>query len=235
MKQDICSIPISDIFEPKDGCPFCTMRDMLEDRMATYITGAAMMEPDVRVETNREGFCKTHFDQILKRGSKLSVALILESLLAEVDEELLNEKLPLKKLAINGKRREESCFVCSNIDKNMDNLIVNTLVLWQKEEDFRKLYEEQSHICVSHYSKVMELSQKHVHKKNLPYFTKVTQNLTKKYMAEVRKDVTHFCRMFDYRNAGGDWGNSKDSTERAIEFLTSRKVEESAVTQEKNR
>ena len=53
MREDICSIPISEIFEPKDGCPFCRMRDMLEDRMATYITGAAMMEPDVRVETNR--------------------------------------------------------------------------------------------------------------------------------------------------------------------------------------
>ena len=37
MREDICSIPISEIFEPKDGCPFCRMRDMLEDRMATYI------------------------------------------------------------------------------------------------------------------------------------------------------------------------------------------------------
>lgn len=55
MREDICSIPISEIFEPKDGCPFCRMRDMLEDRMATYITGVAMMEPDVRVETNRLG------------------------------------------------------------------------------------------------------------------------------------------------------------------------------------
>lgn len=31
MREDICSIPISEIFEPKDGCPFCRMRDMLED------------------------------------------------------------------------------------------------------------------------------------------------------------------------------------------------------------
>ena len=36
-------IPISEVFEPRDGCPICRMRDMLEDRMATYITGAAMM------------------------------------------------------------------------------------------------------------------------------------------------------------------------------------------------
>lgn len=28
--------------------------------------------------------------------------------------------------------------------------------------------------------------------------------------------------MFDYRNNGGDWGNSKDSIERAISYLTGR-------------
>ena len=70
MREDICSIPISEIFEPKDGCPFCRMRDMLEDRMATYITGAAMMEPDVRVETNRLGFCH----QILSRSYSAAAA-----------------------------------------------------------------------------------------------------------------------------------------------------------------
>ena len=100
MREDICSIPISEIFEPKDGCPFCRMRDMLEDRMATYITGAAMMEPDVRVETNRLGFCHQHFEQILQRGSRLSVALILESLLDEAGKEILPEddKLAPKKI-----------------------------------------------------------------------------------------------------------------------------------------
>lgn len=101
MREDICSIPISEIFEPKDGCPFCRMRDMLEDRMATYITGAAMMEPDVRVETNRLGFCHQHFEQILQRGSRLSVALILESLLDEAGKEILPEddKLAPKKFS----------------------------------------------------------------------------------------------------------------------------------------
>lgn len=108
MREDICSIPISEIFEPKDGCPFCRMRDMLEDRMATYITGAAMMEPDVRVETNRLGFCHQHFEQILQRGSRLSVALILESLLDEAGKDILPEddKLAAEK---NSRRRRSPC------------------------------------------------------------------------------------------------------------------------------
>ncbi len=105
---------------PKDGCPFCRMRDMLEDRMATYITGAAMMEPDVRVETNRLGFCAEHFNQILARGSRLSVALILESLLAHRSRRgVPRGEGARQEGGCGGPRRQEHCFVCENIEKNM--------------------------------------------------------------------------------------------------------------------
>jgi hypothetical protein len=30
--------------------------------------------------------------------------------------------------------------------------------------------------------------------------------------------------MFDYRNEGADWGNSRDSIERSVEFLTGEKI-----------
>lgn len=45
MRDDITSIPISEVFEPRDGCPICRLRNTLEDRVVEYITGAAMMEP----------------------------------------------------------------------------------------------------------------------------------------------------------------------------------------------
>ena len=72
-------------------------------------------------------------------------------------------------------------------------------------------------------------------KKNFAPFSQVTTKLTKNYMDTVKGDVTHFCRMFDYRNKGGDWGNSRDSIERAMEFLTSRPVTTTTKTEGKNR
>ena len=30
MQENICSIPVNDVFMPRDGCPMCRMRDMLE-------------------------------------------------------------------------------------------------------------------------------------------------------------------------------------------------------------
>ena len=57
MREDITSIPVTDIFDEHDGCPVCRMRDLLETRVTDYITGAAMMEPDVRQETNAHPTC----------------------------------------------------------------------------------------------------------------------------------------------------------------------------------
>ena len=235
MREDICSIPINEVFEPRDGCPFCRMRDMLEDRMATYITGAAMMEPDVRVETNRLGFCYEHFNQILARGSRLSVALILESLLAEVKGQVFPEgKSVPKKIAAAVHGREENCFICGNIKDSMRHLLESALALWQNEPEFRDLYAAQQFICLPHYGMALEAAAK-LPKKSFVPFEAETTRLARAYLEELSGDVTHFCRMFDYRNAGGDWGNSKDAIERAITWLTSRAPTAQQDAGEKNR
>lgn len=235
MREDICSIPVNDVFLPRDGCPFCRMRDMLEDRMASYITGAAMMEPDVRIETNRLGFCTEHFNQILARGSRLSVALILESLLQTVKDEVFPEgKFQGKKVVAAVHSREEHCFVCENIEKNTNHLLDSMMKLWQSDEEFRRLYSQQQYICLPHYGMVIQAAMK-MPKKNFALFEQETTRLAKKYLEELSGDVTHFCRMFDYRNAGGDWGNSKDAIERAIRYLVSREPEARQKADEKNR
>ncbi|WP_099205040.1 DUF6062 family protein [Scatolibacter rhodanostii] len=235
MREDICSIPINDIFQPKEGCPFCRMRDMLEDRIATYITGAAMMEPDVREETNRLGFCETHFNHILARGSRLSVALILESLIAETSKEVFPEgKVPAKKIVEAVKRRQHDCFICENVEKNMRHLFDSMVKLWESEEEFRQIYAEQEFICLTHYGMAIEYAQK-MHRKNFPIFAAQTAKLAKNQLAGLGDDVTHFCRMFDYRSKGADWGNSKDAIERSIEYFTSRKPEIQQKADEKNR
>ena len=72
-------------------------------------------------------------------------------------------------------------------------------------------------------------------KRTAPAFAQETRRLSQAYLQAVQKDVTHFCRMFDYRNNGGDWGNSKDAIERAIRYLTSREPENRQKADEKNR
>ena len=237
MREDICTIPINEIFGPKEGCPICRMRDMLEERLTRYITGAAMMEPDVRIETNRLGFCKDHFNGILSVGHRLSLALILESHLHEVEEKVLfskNDKMAEKKIASAIRDFEKTCFICEQIDKNIEHLMDSTMNMWTNEEEFRQLYEEQPYVCLSHCATLLDASGR-VPKKYRKDFVSVTKKLSSKYLDVLQSDTTHFCRMFDYRNADGDWGNSKDAIERSMQYLTSRVPRNDGKADEKNR
>lgn len=237
MREDICTIPINEVFAPKDGCPVCTMRDMLEERLTKYITGAAMMESDVRIETNRLGFCKEHFDMILSVGSRLSIALILESHLDEVSEKVLfsnNDKISEKKVAMAIKDFEKTCFMCESIENNIEHLMDSTMKMWANEPEFRELYASQPYICLPHCAVLLSFADK-IPKKNRKEFVFTTKNLSSAYLDILKKDTTHFCRMFDYRNSGKDWGNSKDAIERSMRYLTSREPRNDGKADEKNR
>lgn len=225
MREDICSIPISELFEPKKGCPICRMEKMLEERLADYITGAAMMEPDVRIETNRLGFCPKHFDKIRAVGPRLSIALILESHLKEVEERAFGAA-PAKKKLFGGApaAEKQTCFICENMEKNETHLVDSLLHLWAKEEEFRTLFSEQEYLCLSH-AKLLERAAAHLPKKAAEPFTAEVRRLSQSYLQTLEADVTHFCRMFDYRNKDADWGNSRDAIERAIAYLTGRLYE----------
>ena len=84
MREDICTIPVSEVFEESDGCPICRMRDTVEERIISYILGDAMMEPDVRIETNRVGFCENHYDKMLNYRARLQLALVLQTHIDEI-------------------------------------------------------------------------------------------------------------------------------------------------------
>jgi len=230
MKDDIVSIPISEVFEPRDGCPICRMRDMLEERVIEYIIGAAMMEPDVRQETNRRGFCIDHYHMMMKKRNRLSLALILESHLNEIDSRVFGTNaIPFfgkraKKQAADGESAADSCFVCEQITVAIDRMLANLCRLWENERDFRALFGEQTDLCLPHFSLLVKSADRAMSKNSAPEFSKAAAALCRESLATLRNDVSHFCRMFDYRNTGSDadWGNSRDSIERAVKWLTSR-------------
>lgn len=228
MKENICTIPINDVFMPKDGCPLCRMHNMLENNYVEYITGAAMMEPDVRMETNEKGFCYRHFDQMVNKGKRLPNALILQTHLEKISGELIPECVkgkPDKKALVKLKQLEDSCFVCDKIDWGMKHMLETIFKSWEQDREFRKLFEQQPYICLEHYRMLLEAaSNKGISSKNLPEFYKAVSRLSGGYLEKLKSDIAHFCSMFDYRRDGDNWENSKDAIERSVEFLTSQKV-----------
>ena len=102
--------------------------------------------------------------------------------------------------------------------------LMKTLFEMFANREFRVLYEEQQFVCLPHYDLLLSLAPVYLQKKELEDFNNATSKLVKNYLEELYSDVSKYCTMYDYRNTGkdADWGNSKDSIERAIAFLTSR-------------
>lgn len=227
MRESILTIPVSEIFEPKCGCPICRLRDTLEQRTVEYIMGAAMMEPDVRIETNKQGFCKTHFEQMRACKNRLSLALMLQTHLQELQKNVLTRKSIFEGRSAKQKRVSAvntDCFVCNKIEWGMSRILVTLFEMYVQQREFRELFKQQELLCLPHYDMLTSACAEHMDKKFQKQFSDDCAALTEKYLSELEKDVSHYCKMYDYRNTGAnaDWGNSKDSIERAIRFLTTR-------------
>lgn len=228
MKETIYTIPISEVFEPKDGCPLCRLERTLEKRCIEYISGAAMMEPDIRVSTNQRGFCIAHYRQMLGLANRLPVALMLQSRLEHLKNEVVTKKPSLgrDKRPRLAAETLEGCYVCDKIEWAMQRMLRTLFELYGREEEFRALYREQTGLCYPHYARLIAEAPAHLKKERLSDFLACTTELTLRELQEQKKRIDAFCNMFDYRNAGK--GPASDEVraaiETAIEYLTCKLV-----------
>ncbi len=224
MREDICTIPVSEAFEENDGCAVCRMKHTVEERILDYIMGAAMMEPDIRIETNRLGFCERHLKMMMARRGRLQLALMLETHTKELHNNVFKGGLFASRVKRAEKAREKmcSCFVCEKIDwgfRRMKDTIYRT---YETDRDFRSIFDGQDFFCMEHYADLVSGSSKKNMKRWGDEFQEVLEKRAGDYLLSLSNDLKHYCSMYDYRNSGADadWGNSKDSIERTYEFFT---------------
>ena len=222
------TIPINEAFEAgledkKCGCPICSLYRMLEENELDLVLGASMMEPDVRIRTNQEGFCKTHYDMLLNMKNRLSMALTLESHLDTLKKDLSPNLLAslFSKPESRVDKLEGSCYICGRVEYHFERIIETIIALWKDESDFAKKYEGQPYFCLPHYRALLEAGKQGLNKRDYRDFEEITGRIVKDYLEELAGDVSWFCRKYDYRYENEPWYNAKDSVERAVIFLRS--------------
>lgn len=226
--ENIYTIPVNEAFEESAtdkacGCPFCTLYNKLEDDQLELILGASMMEPDVRIKTNEEGFCRTHYDMMFTRKNRLGMALTLESHLAQLKADMKGSLFARQgdKAVKRIEKLDSTCFVCRKIEFNFEHMIETAVILWESDEDFRPKLCAQPYFCLPHAAKMLKYAQKKLDKKSLAEFEKDVLTIQDAYMNKLEEDVSWFCKKFDYRYKEEPWYDSKDAVERSIKFLRS--------------
>jgi len=227
--EQIYTIPVNEAFEAaaedhSRGCPFCSLAEKLENNEIDLILGASMMEPDVRIKTNEQGFCRHHFDQMFGSKNRLGLALMLESHLDEQRKKFSGGMFSkagdseIKAIA----KLDSDCYVCTRIEYHFSKMLETAALLWDKDEAFHKKLATQPYFCLPHYKRFLEAAQQRLSKKRFAEFYRQASEVENKYFDELREDVSWFCKKFDYRYSDEPWKNSKDSVERAIAFLSGR-------------
>lgn len=229
MLEKIYTIPVNEAFEasrddPACGCPLCSLYNKLEENELDRILGAALMEPDVRIETNAQGFCDTHFKMMFVRKNRLGLGLMLESHLSEVAKGQKNKQFTLKGAGVEQEEKleklEHSCYICSRIEQSYKKMIATVLYLWENDKDFRTKCEAQPFFCLPHYRRLIAEARTSINKKTFSAFYEQISGIENAYLEKIGGDVSWFCKKFDYRYSDEPWYDSKDAVERAIRFLS---------------
>lgn len=233
MAEQLYTIPINEAFDEFDGCPLCRLRAKLENQSLNYIMGAAMMEPDIRIVTNKKGFCRAHFHKMLSMGNRLSLALMLESHLASVSQLVPDpsDKKPgklgkLKKYdgespASQLLAQVKSCYVCERAAEFEQKYISNVIYIWKKDPAFREKLKKQPYFCLEHTALLLEEGKKDLSEANYLQFSEELLALCRAHLLAMNQDVTTFCRSFDHENAGKPLTpETRASVENSIAFLS---------------
>lgn len=229
--EQIYTIPVNEAFDksiadPKCGCPFCTIFNKLEANEVEMITGASMMEPSVRIETNEKGFCKKHFSMMTNCENKLSLALVLESHLDLLKDKLkgnfLNSVMGTK--GSNALKKagavSESCYICDRIELYFPKMIETAVLLWETSGDFKDKLRKQPYFCLPHYTRILSFAKDKLDRRKFNDFYNDISSVENAYLAKIKDDVSWFCKKFDYRYESEPWYDSKDAIYRAIKFLS---------------
>ncbi len=228
--ETIYTIPINEAFDAsaekeRATCPLCLLYSSLEEKELGRILGAAMMEPDVRIRTNAEGFCLRHYKRMFGMKNRLGLALMMESHLAEIEDRLDGKGIgalrggPAAEATRQIHKLNNDCYVCNRISDQFFRMADTLFYLYDTDPAFRKKFAAQRIFCLPHYEILIEEAQKKLPKKLFPAFYADAHRIEKAALLELKNDVSWFCKKFDYRYEDEPWYQSKDAVNRTIGFF----------------
>ena len=231
MKEQLYTIPVNDAFAVDCECPVCSMYDSLEKDAIEFTMGPSYMEDDIRMETNKIGFCTHHVKQLYKHQNRLGLALILHTHMQRTNrdlEDLLSSDKPVKK-GLFAKKTEtaspvteyienlnHSCYICNRIDRIFARYLATIYHCYEHDEEFRRKFAASKGFCTKHFGMLYEGAPSSLSGKRLPEFIKTLNEVYLTNMKRVTDDLEWFTDKFDYRNEDKPWKNSKDALPRSM-------------------
>ena len=147
MKDHLETAPVIDAVK-QDSCPFCRLRDMIEQQTVERYLGGAVMEPDIRIRTNATGFCRQHHRLLMAQKDYHGYALMMQTRLKTVAAQLAPAVKSLAGASLFGTKNAAAlqrqaadatreCLVCRNMEDTVSRYMDIFMKLYREDERFR--------------------------------------------------------------------------------------------------
>ena len=242
MKEQLYTIPVNDAFAVDCECPVCNMYASLEREAIEFTMGPSYMEDDVRMETNRTGFCSHHVKQLYRHQNRLGLALMLHTHMQRTNQDLeqllKNTGTPAKKGLFSKKtdnispvteyiqNLNNSCYICNRVEAVFKRYLVTIFHCYEHDEEFRSRFAASKGFCTKHFGMLYDMAASQLSAKHLEEFIQTLNQVYLTNMKRVTDDLEWFTDKFDYRNEDAPWKNSKDALPRSMTKTNSIPVEE---------
>lgn len=244
MKEKLYTIPLNDAFHAADECPFCYVEKKIEEDMLDFVlgSGSSYMESDVREATDKEGFCRYHFQKMFDYGNTLGNAWILKThyqkMRGEMQEQFqrfqprktnlmdrlrkggINASAKQNAIGIWADEKSHSCYICNRYVDTYKRYLDTFFVMYKKDPDFVSMVQGSKGFCLQHFGDLCEMAEQKLSDKEQEAFYPVMFRLMTENMNRLQEDVSWLVEKFDYRNKDADWKNSKDAIQRGMQKLT---------------
>lgn len=226
MKESIYTIPINEAFESNCQCPVCSIQNKIDKDLVAASVGAAMMEPDRRIETNKYGFCKSHVEKMSEQNQVLPLSLVLQTHIREQIDNIFNieakpkmftkgKKQTATKISEYIKNMQQSCQICKTLNTQMTRYAENIIYMWKKHPDFKDTFSKNS-FCMNHLKLLLDTAIKDLGDNDFNEFFGVIISNSKSSFEKSYSDITDFINSFDYRFKGELSNDMKTATKSVI-------------------
>ena len=242
MKETIYTIPINEAFDQKCNCAICSIENRIEREEIEAVLGPAMMEPDFRINSNHKGFCKTHYENLLKNCKALPMALVLQTHIQQQNKDIFSNKvadiskskllkkqsdehISAKKITEHIEKVNNSCIICDKVQEIMNRYFDNIIYIWKTQEDFRKKFASQDGFCIPHFAKLLKYAMDGLNEREFKEFYHTVINMQEKSLTQYYNDISEFTMLFDHNNNSTPTENVKNSIKRSVHIISSLNCE----------
>lgn len=237
MKEKLYTIELNDAVGAGDECMFCVLERKLEQETLEFVLGCSYMESDIREQTDRQGFCRTHTKMMYEYGNSLGNAWILKSRLEYLNQQLKTQAkqfAPEKGGGLVGRmfkgrgaanggswilKEESHCYICDRMKGIYDRMLDTFVHQLRQDPEFCKKLLASKGFCIHHYGDVLRICQEKLTPEEQASWIPQLNELMSRSLDRVQEDINWLIEKYDYRNKDADWRESKDAVPRTMQKI----------------